>query len=93
MNNSKFFIAIVLSLAIFAAMSEIIFTFLGIYKKPSEIIPPGQMLPEELDEATVKSITERASKYLILQPAEFEEGRDPALLTPTPTPTPSEIQQ
>lgn len=89
MNNSRFFIVLALIIAVFATMSEIVFTFFGIYKKPSEIIPPEQMLPAELDETTIKSVQERADKYLVLRPQEFEEGKDPSTVTRTPTPTPS----
>lgn len=76
MNSSKFFIAIILIVAVFAALSDILFSFLGLYKKATDVDAPTNLLPATIDEDTVNSIIDRSNKYLVLQPQQFEEGKE-----------------
>ena len=76
-SNTKFFIGLILVIAVFSALSEVIYSFLGFgATKQTEILPPSQILPAEFDVDTVKSITDRSDKYLIIKPQQFEDGKN-----------------
>lgn len=88
-SNSKFFIVLALILGGVVAFGQVFMVFFA-GKDPETITADSiRPLPETLDVQQLDAFTERATKYLLLTPTQFEEGVDPAGLTPTPTPMPT----
>jgi len=92
MNNSKSFIVFALILGAIVAVGQMVSVFVG--GQTSSVATTADsivLLPEALNVEQLQSFTERAEKYLVLTPKQFEDGVDPSgleFVTPTPTPTP-----
>jgi len=94
MNNTRTFIVFALILGAFVAVAQIALVLFGAKKSDDTITASSiNLLPETLNIEQLQSFTDRAEKYLVLTPRQFEDGVDPndalnATPTPTPTPTP-----
>jgi len=92
MNSTRNFIIFALILGALVAVAQIAVVVVG-PKKSQETLTADSiiLLPESLNVAQLQSFTERAEKYLVLSPKQFEDGVDPndvVNITPTSTPTP-----
>lgn len=90
MNSTKPFIVLALILGAVAAVAEISFVFFGGKSSNTGIVAGSiNLLPKALDVEQLTTFTERAERYLILTPKQFEDGVDPTGLDPNVTPSPS----
>lgn len=90
MNSTKTFIIFALILGAIVAVGEMFFVFFGGKSQGVGITADTiNQLPEKLDVDTLTTFTDRAGKYLLLTPKQFEDGVDPDAAAATPTPSPS----
>jgi hypothetical protein len=90
MNSTRTFIIFALVLGAFVAVAQILVVVFA-PKRSVETITAASisLLPESLNIDQLKSFTDRAEKYLVLTPRQFEDGVDPNdALNATPTVTP-----
>lgn len=90
MNSTKTYITFALVLGAIVAISQVVVVAIA-PKKSQETITAAtiNLLPESLNVEQLQSFTDRAEKYLVLTPRQFEDGVDPNdALNATPTPTP-----
>lgn len=91
MNSTRTFIIFALILGAFVALAQIVVVAIAPNKSNETITASSiNLLPESLNVEQLQSFTDRAEKYLVLTPRQFEDGVDPNdALNATPTPTPT----
>jgi hypothetical protein len=88
MNNAKPFIVLALILGLVAAVGEVFFVIFGGKSGDTGITAESiNLLPEAINVEQLTTFTDRAERYLVLTPKQFEDGVDPTVLEISPTPT------